>query len=330
MQPISAYPVKVRYKYNFFQHTLGAFPPGTMSTGTVTTILPAAKDPPTKLLPPLPSAKPRRCVRPLNETSSKRDLPNNPRPSASPAPQHPLSTPTVPTLRSVSSLDKASTTGPNKIVRKTVSIASFPQPPNVRLRQPQSTIPFASSMPPPEKMSGDTGAPSTQGSYSRAKRPSRVSTAALVGSIQYSQTPSLLNKAGDGKSITIPASQRISDGQNSNPSPSHSRNSSAAGSYSTSATTFEDADDLLRGRTREEGSEGLDSKTNSQGKEAKGNVVVSVRVRPDAAGQDPFNVEREWMVDGKRSLVAYWGKEGGEYRYGRISAIPYKALLTNN
>jgi centromeric protein E len=61
-----------------------------------------------------------------------------------------------------------------------------------------------------------------------------------------------------------------------------------------------------------------ESKRNSRHKEIKGNVIVSVRVRPDVAGQDTSRAEGEWMVDGRRSLVAYRGREGGDYHYGEL------------
>ena len=61
-----------------------------------------------------------------------------------------------------------------------------------------------------------------------------------------------------------------------------------------------------------------DSKRNSKGKEAKGNVIVSVRVRPDPSAQSNPQAEGEWMVDGRRSLVAYRGKEGGDYHYDNV------------
>lgn len=57
-------------------------------------------------------------------------------------------------------------------------------------------------------------------------------------------------------------------------------------------------------------------------KDGKGNVLVSVRVRPDAAGGDGgAAVEGEWMVDGRRSLVSYKGKEGGEYIFGTLDMV---------
>lgn len=50
--------------------------------------------------------------------------------------------------------------------------------------------------------------------------------------------------------------------------------------------------------------------------DGKGNVVVSVRVRPDA-NTDHGHPEGEWMVDGRKSLISYRGKDGGDHFYGR-------------
>src|SRR5208282_5628643 len=98
------------------------------------------------------------------------------------------------------------------------------------------------------------------------------------------------------------------------PSPPHSRTSSAQGSYSTTATTFEDVEDSPR-RGREEVSDSSDKSNRQSEKEGKGNVLVSVRVRPDDSAKDSKS-EGEWMVDGRRSLVAYRGREGCDYYYG--------------
>jgi centromeric protein E len=59
-------------------------------------------------------------------------------------------------------------------------------------------------------------------------------------------------------------------------------------------------------------------RTEKSGKDSKGNVIVSVRVRPDVAGGEGNRSELEWMVDGRRSLISYRGKEGGEYIYGKF------------
>ena len=85
-----------------------------------------------------------------------------------------------------------------------------------------------------------------------------------------------------------------------------SRSSSAQGSYSTSATTYEEAEDATGA-----------SKAGAKAKESKGNVLVSVRVRPDASESDAPK-SGEWGLDGRRGVISYKGKEGGEYHYGMV------------
>lgn len=63
---------------------------------------------------------------------------------------------------------------------------------------------------------------------------------------------------------------------------------------------------------------GTDSSPNSKEKDTKGNVIVSVRVRPDAVGGDGARTEGEWLVDGRRALISYNGREGGDYRYDNV------------
>lgn len=121
----------------------------------------------------------------------------------------------------------------------------------------------------------------------------------------------MLNGSGDSRSISSGPGARGSDGLLSLPSPPQSRSSSAQDSYSTSATTYEDHDGH-RGRETSAEANGDSSKP-----EGRGNVIVSVRVRPDAGSNgEKSKTEGEWMVDGRRSLVAYKGKEGGDYYYG--------------
>ncbi|CRK34886.1 hypothetical protein BN1723_020170, partial [Verticillium longisporum] len=101
----------------------------------------------------------------------------------------------------------------------------------------------------------------------------------------------------------------MSDGLISISSPPQSRSSSAQDSYSTSATTYDDPVDGAA-------SKGADASDKRSSKlEGKGNVLVSVRVRPDANGSDNNKSEGEWMVDGRKSLVAYRGKDGGDHYY---------------
>ena len=82
-------------------------------------------------------------------------------------------------------------------------------------------------------------------------------------------------------------------------------------SRSTSATTFEDSDDR---RQSESGTR--DREPDSRESESKGNVIVSVRVRPDAGGDRSGG--REWLVDSRQSLIAYKGRERGDYFYGAL------------
>jgi centromeric protein E len=133
----------------------------------------------------------------------------------------------------------------------------------------------------------------------RPKRSSRLSTG-TTSSYRSSKTPSLLNGSGEGKFIS-------SGDARDDASPGHSRSSSAQGSCSTSATTFEDAEDAGKA---------------PKPKEIKGNVIVSVRVRPDnnSGGETPRN-HGEWSVDSRQSLISYRGKEGGDYCYGMNTTL---------
>lgn len=109
-------------------------------------------------------------------------------------------------------------------------------------------------------------------------------------------------------------SARFSDGLVSVASPPQSRSSSAQDSYSTSATTYDDPVDTTTAKS------GTDSASKRLSKaDSKGNVVVSVRVRPDADGQD--RSDGEWLVDNRRSLIGYRGKEGGDYYYGKFAVL---------
>ena len=74
-------------------------------------------------------------------------------------------------------------------------------------------------------------------------------------------------------------------------------------------------------RGRESSAEADADKRASKSHEGKGNVIVSVRVRPDT-GASGNKSDGEWMVDGRRSLVSFRGREGGDYYYGKCGGIP--------
>lgn len=264
-----------------------------------------AADPPLSPLPPIPTSK--YAKKALPQTPSRLKTPS--RPSALPTPQTIQSTPEVPTYKSAAQAGKGGIPTP-QTVRKTVSIGQFPHPPN-NISRPGTAQSLASPTS-PRKRTSDANRVSTSTAAKLRKTP-RYSGSSNV--YRNSDTPSLLNSTIPSSAIPLVDNKRSSDGQSSIPSPPQSRSSSANGSYSTSATTFEEGDEE-RGRAKE--NETVQSPKTGKGKEHKGNVIVSVRVRPDTNGHESSTSEGEWMVDGRRSLIAYRGKEGGDYVYDNV------------
>ena len=177
-------------------------------------------------------------------------------------------------------------TTPNSSLRKVISIASFPQPPRNDSRL--SSAPGSPLVP-------ESSAASRHPPTSSRSRPPTLLTP------KEPMTPTFLNGSGDRSSIP---NARMSDGLISVVSPTYSRSSSAQDSYSTSATTYDDLVDDGPGI-----------------KDAKGNVIVSVRVRPDAcplaaAAAAASAGEGAFSVDPRRSLVSCSGANGGDYIYG--------------
>ncbi|KAB8256482.1 kinesin motor domain-containing protein [Aspergillus pseudonomiae] len=251
-----------------------------------------AANPPTGSLPPLSAPKSRKSL-PVSSDHARAPSPSqiSSKIRASPSPRPSLSKTALSNSASNLSSSRSISAGrtpssPDKSLRRTISIAAFPQPPKTGSR--------------PSTASSISGVQSLRSSGSvKVKRNSRLSVG-TSSSYRSSQTPSLLN-SGDNKSI-IGAEARDPEA-----SPSQSRSSSAQGSYSTSATTFEDADDVTGA-----------SRPHSKPKEAKGNVIVSVRVRPDVHGTEISKTNSEWAVDARRSLITFSGKEGGDYYYDNV------------
>ncbi|KAF2280905.1 kinesin-domain-containing protein [Westerdykella ornata] len=290
-----------------------------MSTTTLPRPSRPSVAPPTGPLPSLPVPKSRAS----NVTSSPR-LPSSSLPSPATAsrtlsssalPQrqttkaHSSSSSTIPTLTGADT--PAGPLPPGRTLRKTVSIGAFPQPPkhgNRSTSHPPSPLSASST---PDTVSLDqrlasvskVAIPSRQGSLKKAvPRASSVGGRGLLGKPPLN-SPSFLN--GSGESASVANTSHLSL-----PSPPQSRNSSAQGSYATSTTTIEDADDEARAR--------VDGKAdgNTTQKDGKGNVIVSVRVRPDIVKDSKPNLD--WEVDSKRSIIAYRGREGGEYLYDNV------------
>lgn len=272
--------------------------------------------PPTGPLPSLPVPKQRSAtaspagLRTPSKPSSGLPSPSNRAVSYSNSPYRPgpakhITSPSVPTLAA----EHTTNSQPQgKSLRKVVSIGAFPQPPKHGSRTPSS--PLASSA---VSLDGDsvdqrmsTGSkasiPSRQSSLKKPPRASNIGGPRGLLPKSPLSPPSFLNGNGSADSVAVDTSHL------SLPSPPQSRNTSPNGSRSTSATTIEEADDETRGRK----SNKSDSESGS-----KGNVIVSVRVRPDAGPKDGQQ-EKDWDVNGKRHMVTYHGRDGGgDYIYGK-------------
>ncbi|KAF2666028.1 kinesin-domain-containing protein [Microthyrium microscopicum] len=281
-----------------------------------TTTLPRPSLPPSGPLPSLPIPKTRKSsVASLSTPTTPSSSTGLPLPSRSPSgvPSRPPTAPSKIQHVATSSLPRVPqpAVGANtpRALRKTISIGSFPQPPKIPTR-PGSTSSNSPISNPSTSPALETSIPKTPNTQRRSashggtlKRPPRTSSRAnQLRSFTGSGTPSLLNGAGAPSVSLLDL-----------PSLPASRASSAHGSYS----PFDDEEDR-RGRHRS--MDDAKSETSKGGKDKTGNVIVSVRVRPDAPGNESSKSDLEWMVDGRRSLISYRGREGGEYIYDNVFA----------
>ncbi|KAL6709673.1 Kinesin-like protein kip2 [Coniothyrium glycines] len=262
--------------------------------------------PPTGPLPSLPVAKSRSSN--IGPSSRSSLLPSpasaNRAVSSSAVPRPGAKHVTSPSVPIFSANDASTGALPaGKTLRKTVSIGAFPQPPK-HIGRSNPTSPLSTSSTPDGEFVDRRVSSISKGSVpsrnSSLKKPRTSTIGGGRGLLPRSplSPPSLLNGGAD----SVP----VDDGHLGLPSPPHSRNASPNGSYATSATTFEDVGDDDRGRA--------DGKPSKDG---KGNVIVSVRVRPDVGGKDSKQ-EMEWEVNNKRAVIAYRGREGGDYYYDNV------------
>ena len=294
--------------------------------------------PPTSALPQLPVSRSRTPLS-VSESSRQQSAPPTAsrfalkipskivQASTSPSTNHTPSNSKPTTMRSNSTSqthNQVEDLSTDKEVRRSVSIANFPHPPKARKtgldsKYSTATHSLISEANAQSKNGGDTGT----GSLRITRLKTKASTDGLGQLYGGGSTPTLLNGTGDGKAISGASEIRVFNDLASLRSPPPSRSSSAQGSYSTSATTFEDTDDK---KAREEGH--VSTKDGSKRKESgrrehegKGNVIVGVRVRPDAGAEKSSG--KHWMVDSRQSLVAYRGREGGDYYYGKLVKFHY-------
>lgn len=292
--------------------------------------------PPTSALPQLPVSRLRSPLT-VSESSQQQSAPPTAskfalktpskivKASPSPSTNHTPSSPKPTTMRSNSTSQASQahnhveefSTG--KEVRRSVSIANFPHPPKARKtgldsKYSTATHSLISDATAQSKNGGDTRA----GSLRIKRLKTKASTDGLSQMYSGGSTPTLLNGSGDSKAISSTSELKLSNDLATLRSPQHSRSSSAQGSYSTSATTFEDTDDK---KARDEGHVSATERSNRKESgprehEGKGNVIVSVRIRPDAGVEKSSG--KDWMVDSRQSLVAYRGREGGDYYYSEL------------
>lgn len=237
-----------------------------------------------------------------------------------------MAQPTTPGLIPLKLQPTTAVNSAGNTLRKSVSIGLFPQPPRGGLGtgMRQSSLPpsplsgglvINTNVPSGEtsRRSSSETSPTTPNPTTPRTRKPKKKTNSTRSSFATGATPSLLNGSGEGQFISSQPGARGSGGLLSLPSPPQSRASSAQDSYSTTNTNYDEFTDAPKF------GEGFGEANQDSKGELKGNVIVSVRVRPDAsASEGSAKPEGEWMVDGRRSLIAYRGKEGGDYFYGTV------------
>ncbi|KAG9750686.1 kinesin-domain-containing protein, partial [Aureobasidium melanogenum] len=282
---------------------------------------PQAHPPPSIPLPPLPAMTKIRGADPAEEAPSDRerrgadaaaivvsgDLRAR---AATGIPRSVTSSPSIPTLRTqASSLSPSPSPSPSRVptpnLRKAVSIEAFPRPPGSGIASPLG--PLASSSPRNSSQSSTSLAPTSHSSSTSRLPLSPLQPPAGLRKPQSKPSLRNLRSKTSTTSLTTAAARAVRNSKSESllsiPSPPGSRSSSAPVSPATPLTP----NTLVADSTMSEATHG------DKDKEAKGNITVSVRVRPDAAADT--QPDGEWLVDGRRSLITY---ESGEYRYDNV------------
>ncbi|KAI4731837.1 kinesin-domain-containing protein [Aureobasidium sp. EXF-10728] len=274
---------------------------------------PQARPPPSIPLPPLPAMTRTRGADPTDEAPSDKERQGadgvsadlRPR-AATGIPRSVTSSPSIPTLRTQASSPSPSPSRvPTPNLRKAVSIEAFPRPPGSGIASPLAQL--ASSSPRDSSQSSSSLAPN---SYSSSNPRLPLAPLQPPSGLRRPQSKPSLRNLRSKTSVASLSTTAVSAVRNSKsesllsiPSPPGSRSSSAPVSPATPLTPNTPVADTTM----------LEATNGDKDKEAKGNITVSVRVRPDAAADT--QPDGEWLVDGRRSLISY---ESGEYRYDNV------------
>ena len=249
-----------------------------------------ASSPPDGALPPLP-------IGPSQPKKTRTSPPSPDIASSSQSPRLPVLAARASVLRAVSGSHKTSGI-PEKTVRRVVSFSAFPNPPQSSTRISSKPPPVSSAN---QQQQQGVSIRSTAASTDKrqlSKKSSSLSSAAVSPSQMDRDAGATSNRKAPVRSVP----GRSSDAQSTIISPPRSIASSLRASCST-PTTLREHDDATAARSA------------SKRKESKGNVIVSVRVRPDF--NDSFPSHAEWVIDGKKALISLRGKDGGgDYFYG--------------
>ena len=297
-------------------------------------------------LPPIPGSKRLPETPNGGTTSPKRNLAGALLPTLAtitPVPSPPTQLPRKPSyqaLRSVSNLPtRPRATTPTD--DKSVSGRDSPQAPTSAIRPPHQRNVSIGAFPQPPRGTGsisspDTTSPTNLSAFPRIPlRQSRSSSPLTSTSMEAKgKSPGLaagrLPKTRARPSM-IPGTSPspVSNSGLPTPPPSAILPQSAppsrpASDHGSSATQFEDIDTPVapltikpRSRVSNGSPHGLKtSRSSSNLDDGRGNVVVSVRVRPNPQANDAGHQREDWSVDSRRAAITYKGGEGGDFKYG--------------